>query len=459
MTILAPKLARSTFTTSRLLEFCSQKELVLQTGHPVDQWPLVIQKELIDNALDASEEAGVAPTIKVAVQILPSASITVIDNGPGIAAATVKALLDFSVRVSSREAYASPTRGAQGNALKTLVAMPFALDGSGGETTIEARGTRHRIRFLVDYVRQIPKVEHSEEPSNVRIGTSVTVQWPQSACSVLSSAKSRFLQIAQDYAWLNPHLSLVISWNGEHEEIRAIDPTWRKWRPSDPTPAHWYDVERFERLAAAYVAADQDYERTRTVREFIAEFRGMSGTAKQKQVLEATGSARIALADFFANDVADRAGLAKLLAAMQRATRPVKAQDLGTIGKEHLAARFAAAGAEFQTFNYKRTLRDEGGVPAVIEIAFGYCPNAPSVRRIITGANWSVGINDPFRQLGENGESLDTFLQKQRVGRSEPIILVVHLATPRIAYTDRGKSSLALRGEITASHENEELEG
>ena len=36
------RLDRQVFKTSRLLEFCSVKELVLQTGHPVDQWPLVI---------------------------------------------------------------------------------------------------------------------------------------------------------------------------------------------------------------------------------------------------------------------------------------------------------------------------------------------------------------------------------------------------------------------------------
>ena len=35
-------------------------------------------------------------------------------------------------RVSSREADIAPDRGAQGNALKTLLAMPFALDGNAG---------------------------------------------------------------------------------------------------------------------------------------------------------------------------------------------------------------------------------------------------------------------------------------------------------------------------------------
>jgi hypothetical protein len=175
------RLKRPVLKTSRLLEFCSQKELVLQTGHPVEQWPFVLVKELFDNALDAAEEAGTAPIIKVAVQSAPSPSITVTDNGPGIAAGTVEAMLDFNVRASSRQAHAIPTRGAQGNALKTLVAMAFALDGSEGETVIEACGVRHRIRFCVDRVRQVPKIDHSQEASDVKIGTSVTVRWPQSA--------------------------------------------------------------------------------------------------------------------------------------------------------------------------------------------------------------------------------------------------------------------------------------
>src|SRR5215469_1533848 len=119
------RLKRETFETSRLLDFCSERELTKQIGHDVDHWPLVILKELTDNALDAAEEAEIAPVIEVIVTCGPQPSITVSDNGSGVPSETVKALLDFSVRVSSREAYASPTRGAQGNALKTIIAMAF----------------------------------------------------------------------------------------------------------------------------------------------------------------------------------------------------------------------------------------------------------------------------------------------------------------------------------------------
>jgi hypothetical protein len=46
----APTLGRTTFRTSRLLDFCSRKELIAQTGHREVQWPLVALKELVDNA-------------------------------------------------------------------------------------------------------------------------------------------------------------------------------------------------------------------------------------------------------------------------------------------------------------------------------------------------------------------------------------------------------------------------
>ena len=118
----APALGRTTFRTSRLLDFCSRKELIAQTGHPEELWPVVALKELVDNGLDACEEARIAPVVTITVD---EDGIQVADNGPGLPARTLDGVLDFSVRMSSREAYVAPDRGAQGNALKTLVAMPF----------------------------------------------------------------------------------------------------------------------------------------------------------------------------------------------------------------------------------------------------------------------------------------------------------------------------------------------
>src|SRR4051794_5090903 len=165
-------LERTTLSTSRLLDFASTKELTAQTGHEPGTWPLVVLKELSDNGLDACEEASIAPEITVTVD---ASGISVADNGPGLPAETITGALDFAVRVSSREAYVSPTRGAQGNALKTILAMPFVLDGERGRVEIETGGTKYILDFRVDRIRQEPVTNRTQVPSDVRTGTVVRV--------------------------------------------------------------------------------------------------------------------------------------------------------------------------------------------------------------------------------------------------------------------------------------------
>ena len=173
-----PKLTRVAFTVSRLMEFCSERELQNQTGHSVYEWPLVVAKELLDNALDACEEAEVAPEITVIVE--PD-RIIVQDNAGGIDATTIESILDYTIRVSSREAYVSPTRGAQGNALKTILAMGYVLeraaDDAAGVTIIETRGVAHRIEFRADHINSQPKIIHTTSRSPIGTGTRFTVHW------------------------------------------------------------------------------------------------------------------------------------------------------------------------------------------------------------------------------------------------------------------------------------------
>ena len=293
-------LARPVFTTSRLLEFCSIKELTAQTGHGPDDWPVVIVKELVDNALDACEELGIAP--QITIEIAPD-RLTVADNGPALGAATIAKITDYSVRASSREAFVAPTRGAQGNALKTIVAMPYALSGTLGTTTIEANGIRHTITFKADQIRQKPVLEIATDRSFVKTGTRITVRWPttpRSEFKPLKASTRQILQMADVYRATNPHVELTVTVEGEAAcYAKASDPQWQHWQPSAPAPAHWYEQETFERLIAAYVRDGQDRSRDMLVREFVAQFRGLSGTAKQRVVLEAAGAARMTLADFF----------------------------------------------------------------------------------------------------------------------------------------------------------------
>jgi DNA topoisomerase VI subunit B len=455
------KLMRVPFKVSRLMEFCTRRELVNQTGHDVWEWPLVVLKESIDNAIDAAEEAESAPTISVTVK---DDLIIVADNGPGIPVSTIDGVLDYTVRVSSREAYVSPTRGAQGNALKTILPMGYILnehlgENAVGETIIEAHGTAHQIRFSVDHIKQEPKIQHTTMRSDVVTGTRITVQMANyGGQDLLGNVRNHFLRLAESYAWLNPHLTLCVSWNCDQViDIKASNPAWRKWLPTWPTSAHWYDKSRFRRYMAAHITNRDSV----TVREFISEFRGMTGTAKQKLVLAETGASHVSLHNYFGLHQANTDNISKLLASLKRHTKSVNPAELGIIGKNHLYRMMELASGDPKTFTYKRIAGETNGVPRVVEFAFGIhqdglatAGQVPS-RKIITGVNWSPGINNPFRQLGRGGVGLDAILSEVRANTSQPVIAALHMACPRVAYTDRGKSAIVVEGTIE-DHDGEE---
>jgi DNA topoisomerase VI subunit B len=231
---------RETFATSRRLEFCTEKELVAQTGYARPNWPAYAVQELFDNALDACEDVGTPPEIRLC--IVPDA-VEVADNGPGIPPETVDPLLDIDYRVSGREVYVSPCRGAQGNALKTLVMMPFVLDGTEGVVEIRARGVRHVIRVRVDHIAQCPVPEHRREQVPSAPGTTVRLSWPKSAAGELTTAIPQSISLAEDYTFFNPHLSLHIDCFGQQTRVERLQSGWKKWMPSQPPCAHWYDPQ------------------------------------------------------------------------------------------------------------------------------------------------------------------------------------------------------------------------
>jgi DNA topoisomerase VI subunit B len=455
----AHKIERVAFTTSRLMEFCTEKELVAQTGHESDKWPLVVVKELMDNGLDHCEEVEIAPVIKVAITTgkgRKPTRIVVADNGRGIPPETITGIIDYNIRVSSREAYISPTRGRQGNALKTILPMAYVLGRENkGETWIEARGIKHRIQFSVNQIKQEPIVKNIKSRSRVKAGTRVTVFWPDNDNALIDAQEIADLLV--QFIWVNPHLSLQFDLNGKNLiDCPATNAEWTKYRACDATSAHWYTLEQFERYAGALIARDQEQRRaTRqkyTVREFIAQFRGMSATEKQKDILRELGAAHMTLLQFFGSETqVDHQRMGRLLKLLQKHTRPVRPELLGVIGEEHLRRLVVGFGGEPQSFKYfVSTEHDTSGRPYVIEIAT--CPYQKWVagkeyekrgRELITGINFSATPENPFESF-KGMEGMDEILTDLRAGSRAPVIVCVHYTNPHIEYLDRGKSRIGL---------------
>jgi DNA topoisomerase VI subunit B len=176
-------LQRTHFSTSRLLEFFSETELAMQIGHSEGLWPLALAKELVDNAMDACEKAGIPPALRITVR--PDA-LTVADNGPGLPTRVLERSLDYAVRVSDKSHYVSPTRGQLGNALKCIWAAPFVAGGCiRGLVEVSTGGARHAVEVSLDRITQTPQLSLQQNPSVVKTGTHVRLNWPGIATAIL----------------------------------------------------------------------------------------------------------------------------------------------------------------------------------------------------------------------------------------------------------------------------------
>lgn len=469
MTATAPiQTGREAFKISRSLEYSTEAELTKQIGFPKRLWPLAIVRELVDNALDHTEEIGRPPEIHISLE---EDAIAVWDNGDGIPRELVDGMLDMEYRHSTREAFRCPTRGQMGNAGKCLIGAPVVMNGGEGNVTIVAQGRRHDIRTKIDTLRQIPDVDHqvgriddfseldlpwSVESQNGqnsrlgRIGTFFRVHLPWS----VYLQKWDFLQLVRGYATLNPHASFTLYIDGDRFPYPRASTAWKKWTAREKDPPAWYDTNSFERLVTLFLDRDRESGTDRTVTKFLSMFAGLSDTSKVSAITEATGLSRKRLSALVTDDAElDTETTAALLEAMQEHGSSPQPERLGVIGKKNIQRAFDGFwGIGTNSFEYKKVSGYTDGLPYVLEVAFAELAPLEDgnelERIIVSGVNFSAAVDDPaFRDL-------DWLLENRKVDDESSTITLVHLTTVDPVYVDRGKSVVSLDGELDETLEN-----
>ncbi len=448
-------LQRTIFETPRDAEYFDCTELQRQTGQSSHLFAAVVLKELVDNALDAAETASRAPEVNIDVRRGAGLTIAVSDNGCGMAPDTVARILNYTTRTSDKSVYRSPTRGAQGNALKTVLGIPFALGGQA-PVAIESRGVQHAIAARLDLAQRL-RIEHTQGTTPTQLGTRVEVTLP----AVYQYFFPR--DWALGFALFNPHASVKIRESDERiegahgEGVSAADfyrPTvsfpdkWRKFLPTDATSPYWYDDQSFERLVFAYVETDKEAGRSRTLRDFVREFRGLTSTRKAKSVCDEFPSiARLA-------DLEQRPdGVRPLLDAMRLHAAEPSHDVLGAVGEEHFRQRLNAAyGVKRIWYDRKRGFTRDG-VPFVFEVALA---ETEECGRVHIGVNHSPSYDDPLASTTLRAgdlvaQGIEGFLQRAHAHpyEGEGVVntaLAAHLICPSLNFLDRGKTRVVGAG-------------
>jgi hypothetical protein len=452
------KLERTMFEESRSKEYFDIRELQTMTGQPVGQFAAVILKEVIDNGLDAAEKMRVPPEIRIRVrQVRRSLHIAVQDNGDGITAATLKRILNFSTRTSDKAHYRSPTRGAQGNAAKTIIGIPYAL-GSRKPVVIEAHGERHFLRPKIDPSGEV-LIEHAPADMPLRPGSRFLVAVPAKSCPGFKPH-----DWAQGFALFNPHAKVKICVRAE-EGKQANFPTlkaggfyyrptvrdednWRKFMPDEPTSPHWYNGDSLAKLIFGHInlARKGDASKDLTLREFVMSFKGLSGSVIAGEVCKAVPHIS-RLSDFEKNELAIRT----LLLEMQKRARVVKADALGLVGEAHFRQRFEQWYG-VKRFWYAKVVIEIDNIPYAFEVALA---QTRKPGRFFHGLNFSPSFEDPFAGTSLSWEDIaasgaGSFLLRTHTCPDgyKACAAAIHLTTPNLIVLDKGKTRVKIPGAL-----------
>jgi DNA topoisomerase VI subunit B len=435
---------RQMFATPRAAEFFELRHLQAQTGQPAGRFAEVILKELADNALDAAETASDQPEVTLQADTIgDDLRITVADNGPGMPPELVTRILDFSVLVSDKAAYRSPTRGQQGNALKTVIGIPFAT-GAREPVVIEARGVRHQIRAGIDPAGEV-RVDHQQTPAPERPGATVSATVAADSSAYWTPRGVDVGRWARGYALVNPHATIgYLEDSADPAETAFYKPTagdgWRKPLPTDPTSAWWYDEAALARLVFAHIGQTRRGGGDLPLGAFVRGFAGLTSTAKAKTVCAKLPTVR-RLSDF----EADPDAIATLLAAMQAASRPPKPAALGRVDEQHYRACFADWYG-VRRFWLKRAATTHGAIPWVVEVAVAETTEPGELHYAV---NYSPTFGDPLARLplaaGEvfttGAESFLRQVDAYPDGDSHRAA-AIHVICPALQFLDRGKTTL-----------------
>lgn len=465
------RLERTMFETPRAAEYFTAEGLTKLTEQNEESFGDVVVKELGDNALDASETAKVVPELLMSCERRGELTdVSISDNGEGISPKTVESMQNFATLTSDKAHYRTPTRGSQGNALKTIIGIPHALGLGGEPVVIEGRGLRHTIKPVID-AAGLPRLPRKVEAIDRAMGTKVTVPLPHARTNLDLSYWARAFALfnAQAFVKIEQFDGAIEQGKRIPKAVESYKPTtlepesFSKYLPNDWGSPHWYSPGALGALIGAHVAKILDGDEDLPLGPFIMGFTGLTSSAKANRIRKHLQDIKY-LSDFGRDDhQLDESRVRLLLNAMQAESKAPTHKTLGRLGRDHFEARFEEMYGALWNFNYKHVESrwPKSGLPYIFEFAVAETkdlhPNA-----LFYGVNHSPTFSDPLRGASLVGPKYNAFGTNEflRDGYAHPkwmtsddpgprrafTAVALHFITPAPMFTGKGKTGLDLGG-------------
>ena len=355
--------------------FRSLNTLTQKAGVSADKIAMVVAKELVDNALDTGAKCDIG--------LIGNDGFYVEDDGPGIEASDNEIASLFSIcrPLTSTKFVRLPNRGALGNGLRVVVGAVFSIENA----TLKV-STNGRTLKLIPQDDGITKFE--EIGDYKKRGTRIEVVLPKHV----------------DEKTLNWGLEAISLARGKYYRGK--------------TSPYWYDSEAFYELL-------QSNPSERTVRDFIGDFDGCSGT-----------KSGIITKDFLKRGASSltREEADKLLDIARKHSKKVKASRLGHIGLIEDIKGYAKSLSEFSVETHRGKFNAE--LPVVVEAWVNKVPKIELsffINR--TPITSHIGIMHDKSKILILGRGFHGYIK----AIAEPIRIQVNVITPHMPITSDGK--------------------
>jgi hypothetical protein len=427
---------------SRELDYLQKDWLEKTTGIQAANWDVYVIKELIDNALDADEAAGIEP-IKISVNVIYTRD-------------EKRNLFSLKIDIGNQAPFPADQIEHifdQGNALKTIAGVPYALrhfhygdyEVNHRPIIIETAGRRHTVSYQIDEsTDKINLLTHADSTVSgsefnwVRVGIDRFFQETPREFTELR-------ELARSLALYNPHVSF--DWKvamGEQQESMSF-PRGSDWigRFRGVAPISWYDAAQFRILLTHAARAQTSEIRTR---DFISSFPGFA-----RQQIDQICKNFPSTVEEVLNRQVVQALYEKLISVDQSLPQRITVSDLGGLGEASMSKHVADFLGEPLQITYRQELTQDPSRPSrpfVLEI-FGARFEDGTQRTILTGINNTANYGDPFSrttltragsQPGAEARGLREFVEIFGVTPATPFLIAIHLICPNISYQDFSKT-------------------
>ena len=419
---------------SRKIEYLEEEYLLKQMGISKNQIPIYILKELLDNGIDADEDNGLEPMINVWFNIENKTLKLSIKNRADFPEKEIDNILDLDNYYGTKHYRKYLKRGAQGNALKTIIGYCSTQNKT---VKLQINNKIHEIGFVINDLDI--KIIHNIITSEIKInGTKISLEFEFDGLD-----GDEFTNFIDNYVLCNQNVQFKIRFKEQEISYNKVGDI-KKYNKKDNI--QFYNKDNFRKL----ILAEQDlYNRTKqrlSIINFCKRFDSLSSNRITKKLIKEINVKWI--------DELTEEDYNKLYENMIILSKKFNPKNLGEIGKETFKKRledFYGIELSEHDIKYKKIFCEDNGVPFVIEGFSLFHENIKESKEHFYINNTPTydlpdleNVNEINEIKGVGFLSFTDALGYYNVGYDTPIHSMFHVYCPNITFRDYGKSDFVI---------------